>query len=84
MNDRPAAPRWKPFRALRTIRNALIALAAAGQGPGTKVYEDTRALGYRKGKHNGRCAGAFGGPAAAKGHRRKYPNHLRNPFGRPV
>lgn len=67
-------PKQTPFRGKRGFIAALVALAAAGIGRGSDEFAQTQKRGFRHGKHNGRQPGAFGGPKAAKSHRRLYVN----------
>jgi hypothetical protein len=66
--------RQQPFRSKRGFLATLAALITSGFDSESEEYQKTAKLRYRCGKHNGRCGGAFGGPSAAKAHRKLYSN----------
>jgi hypothetical protein len=71
METKPTV-REQPFRSKRTLLAALAALIVAGFDRESERYQATAKLRRKAGKHNGRQAGAFGGPSSAKAHRKIY------------
>lgn len=60
------------FRGRATMLAALSAILASGLGRESWSYKAALRRGFRRGKHNGRQPGAFGGPSRAKRHRSLY------------